>query len=175
MDNPNLLHKLFQCIHHSLWYCSPPPQYRDPPLPHNMDLDDSFEVDFQWLRRWAALKAHQTTYLFVERMPLIAFVCNLIAFIHVIYGNKSSPICFSLCHVRNLTWDLNNLHQTWLKASKACSLLLISTATNNHGFPWSVKPRVLSLMLTQTHGGPPCSTFQLKLFPSLSLLSLYLV
>ena len=77
------------------------------------------------------------------------------------------------------TWYLSlclslSANRTWLKASKACSLLLIANAINNRGFPWSVKPWVLSLMPTQTHGGPPYSTFHLKLFPSLSLLSLSL-
>ena len=71
MENPNLLHKLFQCIHPPFWYRSPPPQHQNTPPPHNVDLDGSFEVGFQRLRRWAALKAHQTTPLFVERTPLI--------------------------------------------------------------------------------------------------------
>ena len=38
-----------------------------------MDLDGSFEVGFQRLRWQAALKAHQTTPLFIERTPLIVY------------------------------------------------------------------------------------------------------
>ena len=36
-----------------------------------MDLDGSFEASFQWRRRRAALKVHQTTPLFIEKTPLI--------------------------------------------------------------------------------------------------------
>ena len=104
MGNPNLLDKLFQYIHHPLWYRNPPTQYQDPPpSPQNMDLDGSFEVDFQWLRRWATLKAYQTTPLFVERTPLIVHWVNLITFILTIYNSVPSPT-WSSCHGRNLTW-----------------------------------------------------------------------
>ena len=38
-----------------------------------MNLDGSFEVGFQRLRRQVALKVHQTTPLFIKRTPLIVY------------------------------------------------------------------------------------------------------
>ena len=104
MENPNLLDKLFQYIHHPLWYRSPPARYQDPPPPpQNMDLDDSFEVDFQRLRQWAALKAHQTT-------PSIRWKNASNCALHATSSHSYSPstaAClppmWSSCHGRNLT------------------------------------------------------------------------
>ena len=104
MENPNLLYRLFQCIHPHFWYRNPPPWHQSTPPPHNMDLDGNFEVGFH-RRRWrAALKAHQITPLFVERTPLIVHCMQPHCVHSRLYGNRSSPMYSSFCHCRNLAW-----------------------------------------------------------------------